>query len=162
MPKLWIILSLYMYVTAASVWIFQPDLFRLAQISPAEWIQGWTQPFTHRIYEKQMFVFPFNWFVFLKQERTSFIKQRLFRLSIGGGGLDLSTAPGADKIRVLPTSNGKKVPGRKGDGGKTSKINQLILFYWVLNKNFSIFSKGTFEAQKTSRPSVLVYGWMEP
>ena len=72
--------------------------------------------------------------------------------------MDLSTAPGADKIIVLLTSNGKKVPGRKGDGGKTSKINQLILFYWVLNKNFSIFSKRTFEAQKTSRPSVLVYG----
>ena len=34
-------------------WIFQPDLFRLAQISPAEWNQGWTQTLD-QIYEKQI------------------------------------------------------------------------------------------------------------
>ena len=51
-------------------WIRQVDPFRLAQISPAEWNQGWTQTFRPNIWRANMFVFPFSYSSFLSGQAT--------------------------------------------------------------------------------------------
>ena len=65
--------------------IRQADPFRLAQISPAEWNQGWTQAFRQNIWKANMLVFPyFNFLtVIIKIQfsvRTVFQSERVLNI----------------------------------------------------------------------------------